>query len=163
MLLIGGQDIEEAIFDVEWPTIGFFVGLFIIVGGMEVTGVIDALATWVIGITEGNVVLTMLIMLWGSAVFSAFLDNIPFVAAVIPVVLAMQATGMDVVPLWWAISLGACFGGNGTLIGASANVVLSGISNREGYPITFMHFFKVGFPMMVVSLVIATGYLLVIF
>ena len=163
MLLIGGQDIEEAIFDVEWPTIGFFVGLFIIVGGMEVTGVIDALATWVIGITEGNVVLTMLIMLWGSAVFSAFLDNIPFVAAVIPVVLAMQATGMDVVPLWWAISLGACFGGNGTLIGASANVVLSGISNREGYPITFMHFFKVGFPMMVVSLAIATGSLLVIF
>ena len=163
MLLIGGQDVEEAIFDVEWPTIGFFVGLFIIVGGLEVTGVIDALATWVINLTDGNVVLTMLIILWGSAVFSAFLDNIPFVAAVIPVVLAMEATGIDVVPLWWAISLGACFGGNGTLIGASANVVLTGISNREGYPITFMHFFKVGFPMMIVSLVIATGYLLILF
>ena len=163
MLIIGKQDVEEAIFDVEWPTIGFFLGLFIIVGGMEVTGVITSLATWIINLTGGNVVLTMIVLLWGSAIFSAFLDNIPFVAAVIPVVLAMQATGMDVTPLWWAISLGACLGGNGTLIGASANVVLSGISNREGYPITFVDYLKVGFPLMIVSIVISTAYLLIIF
>ena len=163
MLLIGRQNVEECIFDVEWPTIWFFIGLFIIVGGLEVTGVITFLAQVIIEATGGNVVLTMVVLLWGSAIFSAILDNIPFVAAVIPIVLAMEATGMDVTPLWWAISLGACFGGNGTLIGASANVVLSGISNREGYPITFVNYLKVGFPLMILSVAIATAYLLVIF
>lgn len=140
-----------------------FVGLFILVGGLEVAGVIPMLAELIVDTTKGDVVLTMIVLLWGSALFSAVLDNIPFVAAVIPVVLAMGATGMDVTPLWWAISLGACFGGNGTLIGASANVVLSGISNREGYPITFINYLKVGFPIMVLSIVIATVYLLIMF
>lgn len=163
MLLIGHQNVEQCIMDVEWPTICFFLGLFVLVGGLEVTGVIPMLAELIVGLTGGNVVLTMIVLLWGSALFSAVLDNIPFVAAVIPVVLAMGATGMDVSPLWWAISLGACFGGNGTLIGASANVVLSGISNREGYPITFVNYLKVGFPIMILSIAISTVYLLVLF
>ena len=164
MLLIGKQDTEEVILGVEWSTILFFIGLFIVVGGMEETGVIDQLAGVLIGMTNGNMVLTMLIILWVSAIVSSFLDNIPFVATLIPMILAIQAEGgMDVTPLWWALSLGACLGGNGTLIGASANVVLSGISNKSGYPITFMSYLKVGFPMMILSIVLSMGYLLLRF
>lgn len=164
MLLIGKQDTEEVILGVEWSTILFFIGLFIVVGGMEETGVIDQLAGVLIGMTNGNMVLTMLIILWVSAIVSSFLDNIPFVATLIPMILAIQAEGgMDVAPLWWALSLGACLGGNGTLIGASANVVLSGISNKSGYPITFMSYLKVGFPMMILSIVLSMGYLLLRF
>lgn len=163
MMIVGKQDVEHAIYEVEWPTIGFFLGLFVIVGGMEVTGVITSIANGVVSLTKGNEVATMIILLWGSAIFSAFLDNIPFVAAVIPVVTAMGAVGMDTTPLWWAISLGACLGGNGSLIGASANVVLSGISAREGYPISFMGYLKIAFPMMIFSIVLCTLYLLIIF
>lgn len=164
MMLIGKQDVEDVILGVEWSTILFFIGLFVVVGGMEETGVIDQLASLLIGMTGGNMVMTMLIILWVSAIVSSFLDNIPFVATLIPMILAIQAeSGMDVTPLWWALSLGACLGGNGTLIGASANVVLSGISNKNGYPITFMSYLKVGFPMMILSIVISMVYLLLRF
>ena len=164
MMIVGKQDVEDVIIGVEWSTILFFIGLFVVVGGMEETGVIDQLATLLIGMTGGNMVLTMLIILWVSAIVSSFLDNIPFVATLIPMILAIQAeSGMDVTPLWWALSLGACLGGNGTLIGASANVVLSGISNKNGYPITFMSYLKVGFPMMILSVAISMVYLLLRF
>ena len=163
MLLIGKQDLEEMVKGVEWTTIGFFAGLFIVVGGMAETGVINMLADAIMSATGGQLVLTMVVVLWASAIVSSILDNIPFVATMIPVLFAMQASGMDVTPLWWALSLGACLGGNGTLIGASANVVLSGISTRNGYPITFMSYLKVGFPMMLLSIAIATVYLLVVF
>lgn len=164
MMIVGKQDVEDVIMGVEWSTILFFIGLFVVVGGMEETGVIDQLATLLIGMTGGNLVLTMLIILWVSAIVSSFLDNIPFVATLIPMILAIQAeSGMDVTPLWWALSLGACLGGNGTLIGASANVVLSGISNKNGYPITFMSYLKVGFPMMILSVAISMVYLLLRF
>ncbi|WP_294463679.1 ArsB/NhaD family transporter [uncultured Anaerofustis sp.] len=164
MLLFGGQDAEEVIISVEWSTILFFIGLFIVVGGLEETGIIEKLANMLINATNGNMVLTMIIILWASAIISSFLDNIPFVATLIPLIITMQqAGGIDVMPLWWALSLGACLGGNGTLIGASANVVLSSISNKNGYPITFKDYFKVGFPMMIVSIIICTGYLLIRF
>jgi len=164
MMIVGKQDVEDVIMGVEWSTILFFIGLFVVVGGMEETGVIDQLATLLIGMTGGNMVLTMLIILWVSAIVSSFLDNIPFVATLIPMILAIQAeSGMDVTPLWWALSLGACLGGNGTLIGASANVVLSGISNKNGYPITFMSYLKVGFPMMILSVAVSMVYLLLRF
>lgn len=164
MMIVGKQDVEDVIMGVEWSTILFFIGLFVVVGGMEETGVIDQLATLLIGMTGGNMMLTMLIILWVSAIVSSFLDNIPFVATLIPMILAIQAeSGMDVTPLWWALSLGACLGGNGTLIGASANVVLSGISNKNGYPITFMSYLKVGFPMMILSVAISMVYLLLRF
>lgn len=164
MMIVGKQDVEDVIMGVEWSTILFFIGLFVVVGGMEETGVIDQLATLLIGMTGGNLVLTMLIILWVSAIVSSVLDNIPFVATLIPMILAIQAeSGMDVTPLWWALSLGACLGGNGTLIGASANVVLSGISNKNGYPITFMSYLKVGFPMMILSVAISMVYLLLRF
>lgn len=163
MLLIGRQDIEEIVLGVEWSTILFFTGLFVIVGGMVKCGVITALGNALVSVTGGNVKLLMILILWGSAIFSSVLDNIPFVATMIPLILSMQADGMNVTSLWWALSLGACLGGNGTLIGASANVVLSGISAKHGHPITFGHYLKVGFPTMVLSVAISTVYLLVRF
>ena len=163
MLLIGGQDIEEMILGVEWTTIGFFAALFVVVGGMVQTGVIDMLAQALIDVTGGEPVATMLVILFASAIISSILDNIPFTATMIPIILYMGSNGMDPWPLWWALSLGACLGGNGTLIGASANVVLSGISTREGYPITFMSFLKVGMPMMLLSIAITAVYLMIRF
>lgn len=164
MLLIGKQDAEEIILGVEWSTILFFIGLFIVVGGLEETGVIEQLGNLLVSATNGNMVLTMIIIVWASAIISSFLDNIPFVATLIPLILTMQQTGnIDVTPLWWALSLGACLGGNGTLIGASANVVLSSISNKNGYPITFKHYFKIGFPLMIISIIISSIYLLIRF
>ena len=156
MLLIGRQDVEEAIAGVEWSTLIFFTGLFIVVGGLQETGVIQIVANTLVDMTAGHMTLTILLILWVSAIISAFLDNIPFVATLIPLILTMESSGVDVAPLWWAVSLG----GNGTLIGASANVVLSGISNRHGFPITFGSYFKVGFPLMLLSVGICTVYML---
>ena len=110
-----------------------------------------------------NEVLAIVLVLWASALISAFLDNIPFVATLIPMIQTMQQGGMDVLPLWWALSLGACLGGNGTLIGASANVVLSDISKKHGHEITFAKFFKTGFPIMLLTILIAGVYLVVRF
>ena len=163
MILIGRQDVEETIHDVEWPTIIFFVFLFIVVGGLEKVGLIHMLAVTMMEATGTHYVILMLVLLWVSALLSAVLDNIPFVATLIPLIQQMEEAGLDVWPLWWAVSLGACFGGNGTIIGASANVVLTGIASRKGYPITFIDYLKVGMPMMLMSIVLATVYLLVLF
>ncbi|MVM55696.1 SLC13 family permease [Gordonibacter urolithinfaciens] len=163
IMLISGESIEEALANVEWTTLAFFAGLFVIVGAMAETGVIEMLAHALIDATGGNVFVTMLVLLVGSAVISSFLDNIPFVATMIPILLAMESTGMDVTPLWWAVSLGACLGGNGTLIGASANVVLSDISKKNGHEITFVQFLKTGFPIMLLTVVIAGLYLVMRF
>ena len=160
IMVIGRQNIDYAIGEVEWPTILFFVALFIVVGGLDETGVIGQLANLVLSTTEGHPVVTMMVLLWASALLSSVLDNIPFVATLIPLVIALGEGGMDVEPLWWAISLGACLGGNGTLIGASANVVLSGVSGKHGYPITFKTYTKIGFPIMIVTVVISTVFLL---
>lgn len=163
ILLVSRQSIEHALSEVEWTTLAFFAGLFIIVGAMTESGVIGMLAQAIIDVTGGNVFVTMLVLVFASAIISSFLDNIPFVATVIPILLSMEAAGMDVMPLWWAVSLGACLGGNGTIIGASANVVLSDISKKNGHEITFMEYMKVGFPLMVVSVVIAAIYLVIRF
>lgn len=163
IMLISGESIEEALANVEWTTLAFFAGLFVIVGAMAETGVIEMLAHALIDATGGNVFVTMLVLLIGSAIISSFLDNIPFVATMIPILLAMESSGMDVTPLWWAVSLGACLGGNGTLIGASANVVLSDISKKNGHEITFVQFLKTGFPIMLLTVAIAGLYLVVRF
>lgn len=163
MLIIGREDVNEAIQDVEWTTILFFMSLFVVVGGLTETGIIKELASKIIDATDGHPMVTMLVLLWASALLSSILDNIPFVATLIPLILAMQADGMDVTSFWWAISLGACLGGNGTMIGASANVVLSDISTKHGYPITFKSYLKVGMPFMLLSIVIATVFLVVKF
>jgi Na+/H+ antiporter NhaD/arsenite permease-like protein len=163
MLIIGREDVDTAIRDVEWTTILFFMSLFVVVGGLTETGIINELASWIIDATNGHQMLTMLVLLWASALLSSILDNIPFVATLIPLILAMQADGVDVTSFWWAISLGACLGGNGTQIGASANVVLSDISTKHGYPITFKAFLRVGMPFMLLSIMISTVFLVVKF
>lgn len=163
MLVIGREDVDQAIQDVEWTTILFFMSLFVVVGGLTETGIIKELASKIIDATDGHPMVTMLVLLWASALLSSILDNIPFVATLIPLILAMQADGMDVTSFWWAISLGACLGGNGTMIGASANVVLSDISTKHGYPITFKSYLKVGMPFMLLSIVISTVFLVVKF
>ena len=127
IMLISRVDVPQALLHVEWTTLTFFCGLFIIVGGMVETGTIDMLANALMDFTGDDVLFTMIILLVASAVISSVLDNIPFVATMIPILLAMEGAGMDVTPLWWATSLGACLGGNGTLIGASCNVVISDI------------------------------------
>ncbi|WP_455047823.1 SLC13 family permease [Mogibacterium diversum] len=161
MLIIGGVNVDNAIQDVEWTTIAFFMALFVVVGGLTETGVIKQVAAVIIERTAGHPVMMMLILLWASALLSSFLNNIPFIATLIPLVLALKADGMDAEPLWWAISLGACLGGNGTMIGASANVVLSDISTKHGYPITFKSYLRVGMPFMLGSVLISMVFLLV--
>lgn len=161
MLLIGGVNVDNAIQDVEWTTIAFFMALFVVVGGLTETGVIKQVAAVIIERTAGHPIMMMLILLWASALLSSFLNNIPFIATLIPLVLALKADGMDAEPLWWAISLGACLGGNGTMIGASANVVLSDISTKHGYPITFKSYLRVGMPFMLGSVLISMVFLLV--
>ncbi len=163
MLLISRVDIEHVINDVEWTTIGFFAGLFIVVGGMAETGVINMLAQALIDVTGGNLMITLIVLVWASAIISSFLDNIPLVATLIPIIITMETTGMDVMPLWWAISLGSCIGGIGTLIGASANVVMASISKRNGYEITFMDYTKIGFPIMLMCTAISCVYVVLRF
>lgn len=159
ILLISRTGIDQALSQVEWTTLAFFLGLFVIVGALTETGVIALLANGLASLTGGDVFLTMMVLLVGSALVSSFLDNIPFVATMIPILLAMGSSGMDVTPLWWAVSLGACLGGNGTIIGASANVVLADISRKNGHEITFAQYLKTGFPLMALSVAIAAAYL----
>jgi Na+/H+ antiporter NhaD/arsenite permease-like protein len=164
LMLISREDPEEALITVEWATLFFFVGLFILVGGLEKVGIIESMARAAVNLTQGNVTLSTIFILWFSAFASAFIDNIPFVATFIPLIKEMGQIGhMNIMPLWWALSLGACLGGNGTIIGASANVIVSGIAAREGHPMTFLHYMKIAFPLMLVSIAISTVYLLIFF
>ncbi|HWQ75838.1 MAG TPA: SLC13 family permease, partial [Syntrophomonas sp.] len=161
LMLVTRENPEEALLSVEWATLFFFVGLFILVGGLEKVGIIESMARQAVYLTRGNVTLSTIFILWFSAIASAFIDNIPFVATFIPLIQEMGQIGhMNIMPLWWALSLGACLGGNGTIIGASANVIVSGIAAREGYPLTFLGYMKIAFPLMLVSIIIATVYLL---
>lgn len=160
LLLTGEHAMERAFTSVEWATIFFFVGLFVAVSGLVETGVITELATWAIDVTDGNSTAAAMLILWLSAIASAFLDNIPFVATMIPLIQEMGYMGVDnIEPLWWSLALGACLGGNGTLIGASANLIAAGLSAKEGEPIRFVAFLKLGFPLMLLSIVLATGYI----
>ena len=160
LLLVSGLEPEEIFNEVEWNTIFFFIGLFIIVGGLDATGIIKAIAQWSLDITHGNTILMHFLILWVSAIASAFIDNIPFVATMIPLIKSMAAIGnFDATSLWWTLSLGACLGGNGTVIGASANVVVSSLAAAHGRPISFGYYFKVCFPLMLVSIVISNIYI----
>ena len=163
MLLIGKQDVEDIIHEVEWSTIMFFSSLFVVVGGLVETGVVNKLAHLIVEYTADSPILVMLVLLWASALISAVLNNIPFIATLIPLIMAMGKSGIDITPLWWTISLGACLGGNGTLIGASANVLLSTISTKHGFPITVKSYMKVGFHVMIWTIFISTIYLLLRF
>ena len=160
LLLVASDDVEDALERVEWSTIFFFVGLFVMVGALEERGVIGEIADWLAEAT-GSTAGQGMAILWGAAAGSALVDNIPFTAAMIPVVQELQAD--DEVfqdGLWWALALGACFGGNATLIAAAANVAAAGVLERSGQPISFGRFLAVGLPVTLLSLVIATVYLL---
>ena len=161
LFLISGADFHENIEKIEWTTIFFFIGLFIVVAGVEHAGLLTIMAQWVLDVTEGSRSATILMVLWVSAILSALVDNIPFVATMIPMIHEMEGPmggEQALLPLWWALSIGACLGGNGSLIGASANVIVAGFADRAGHPIGFVRFLKLGFPLMLMSLVIATGY-----
>lgn len=161
LLLITGAEPEHALSAVEWPVIFFFAGLFILVGSLEEVGVIEWIAKEALKLTGGELLPTGMLILWLSAIASAFVDNIPFVATMIPLIQDMGRLGgiADLNPLWWSLSLGACLGGNGTIIGASANVVVAGMAEKRGIKWTFVGFMKLAFPLMLVSIVISTVYL----
>ena len=151
--------IAKVLSKVEWLAIFFFAGLFILVGALVETGVIKMLAAEAIQITNGDVDATAILILWMSAIASAFIDNIPFVATLIPLIKDMGEMGLtNLDPMWWSLALGACLGGNGTLIGASANVVVASMAAQRGNPISFIAFMKIAFPMMILSVIISTVY-----
>lgn len=156
------HQVHKALIEVEWITLFFFIGLFIAVNGIEQAGLISAMAHQLLNATNGDMTTTALSILWGSAIASAFVDNIPFVATMIPLIKSMAPSmGGDqaILPLWWALALGACLGGNGTLVGASANLVVAGIAEKSGNPIRFATFLKIAFPLMLLSIAIAHVYL----
>lgn len=159
LLLIAKEEPEDILLHVEWPTIFFFIGLFVLVGGLEHTGVIHWIAEEGIRMTGGNLAATASLILWLSAIGSAFVDNIPFVATMIPLIKTMgEISGIELNPLWWSLALGACLGGNGTIVGASANVIVAGLADKAGYRLGFVSFMKVAFPLMIMSIVIAQVY-----
>jgi Na+/H+ antiporter NhaD/arsenite permease-like protein len=156
------EDVHGSFGEVEWVTIFFFVGLFIVVAGIEHAGLLNMLANWVVDFTGGDMKITALMILWVSAVASAVVDNIPFVATMIPMIESMASTfgGADnLEPLWWSLALGACLGGNGSLVGASANLIVAGFAERAGHRIRFLPFMLVAFPLMLLSIVVATFYI----
>lgn len=153
--------VHDAFGKVEWETIFFFVGLFVIVAGVETAGLLDILAHKILALTGGSLVVTGVLVLWGSAILSAVFDNIPFVATMIPLIKSMAPDlggAAAELPLWWCLSLGACLGGNGTLIGASANVIVAGFAERSGERISFLKYLAYGFPLMIATVGISSVY-----
>ncbi len=170
LLLAKVKDPHHLLAEVEWGTIFFFIGLFIIVGGVVKVGLIKWMSLQVIGLTEGNLFATSMVVMWFSAFASAIVDNIPYVATMNPLVIDMarqlwpglSGTALlqhpDLMPLWWSLALGACLGGNGSAIGASANVIVVGMSEKAGRKITFARFLTYGLPVMILTVAIATAY-----
>jgi len=150
----------EILEKVEWNTIFFFVGLFVIIGGLEASGGIKLMAQWLLDVTNGSQEATAMMILWGSGIISGIIDNIPYTATMSPMLVEIQKSmGADYTyPLWWALSLGACLGGNMTIIGAAANVIVSENAAKEGHPIGFMQFMKYGVPVVAISLIISSIY-----
>ncbi len=163
LMLYARSDVEDVLREVEWPTLLFFVGLFVLVGGLEATGFVGRIAELLTSV-GGSQALTAVLILWGSAIASGIVDNIPFTATMIPVIQELSQTqGLSEAQtrsLWWALALGADFGGNATLIGASANVVVAGMSERAGRKISFVKFMAYGIPVTLLSLTVATPYVL---
>ena len=161
MLLVGGEEVDDFFHEVEWGTIFFFIGLFIMVGGLVELGVINFLATEYLKMTKGSLLITSESIIWVSGVLSAFLDNIPYVATMIPLVqdLGQNMQGVSIEPVWWSLAIGSCLGGNGTLIGASANVVSAGISGKNGFKISFLEFTKYSSIITVITLFFSSIYI----
>ena len=157
--------VEDAFSLVDWTTIFFFTGLFALVYGLEITGVLEILGHKALLLVEGSIKKATYLILWSSAILSAIIDNIPFVATMIPLLETMEPNlgGREaMMPVWWALSIGSCFGGNGSLIAASANVIVAGIASREGYPLNFLKFLLWSVPVMLFSIVVSSIYLYVV-
>ena len=152
---------NEILQDVEWNTIFFFIGLFIIIGGLEASGGIKLMAEWILKVTQGSQAATSMIILWASGVISGIIDNIPYTATMAPMLVEIEKTmgATYAYPWWWALSLGACLGGNMTIIGAAANVIVSENAAKSGHPISFMRFLKYGVGVVAISLTISTVYI----
>jgi Na+/H+ antiporter NhaD/arsenite permease-like protein len=173
LFLLAREHPHDILRDVEWPTIFFFIGLFIMVGSLIKVGIVGNLSEMMFGLTRGNLAATSVFIMWFSAFASAIVDNIPYVATMNPLVIDMAHNlwpHMDgaellrngpLMPVWWSLALGACLGGNGTLIGASANVVVAGISDKHGFPISFRRFAFYGVPLMIQSIFISMLYVIV--
>jgi Na+/H+ antiporter NhaD/arsenite permease-like protein len=163
-MIVCGPRVEEVLHEVEWPTVLFFVGLFVMVGALEATGFIERVAELLASASD-SLAVTALVVMWGSGFASGIVDNIPFTATMVPVIESLaEARGYDAAttePLWWSLSLGACLGGNFTLIGASANLVVAGLAERSGVSFTFFRFLLWGFPLTIVALCISSVYILV--
>jgi Na+/H+ antiporter NhaD/arsenite permease-like protein len=165
MLIITGQEsMEETLLNVDWPTILFILGFFVMVGALDSTGAIHLFAQWSARLMGNNVTILTMMVLWFSALVSAFVNNVPFVTAMVPFIKGIGAmTGMSLVPLWWALALGGVLGGNGTIIGATANIIVAGFARRNGYPITYLDYMKIAFPVMIFSIVLSSLYLLAVY
>ncbi|MBW1917340.1 MAG: ArsB/NhaD family transporter [Deltaproteobacteria bacterium] len=164
LLAVSRIDIVEMLeHEVEWPTLIFFMALFMVVAGAEETGLIQVIAEWVAQVSQGSLVVAVLMVLWVSALASAAIDNIPFTATMLPIIAFLNETipGAESGVLWWALALGACLGGNGTMIGASANVVTVGLAEKAGYPISFLYYMRACFIPMLITIIIASAYLLI--
>lgn len=160
MMVFTGETPEEALSGVDWSTIFFFIGLFVLVGGIEATGVIGWVAKWAVEQTQGNIEMTSSLILWISALASAFVDNIPFTATMIPIIKEMEnVMGLDPNVLWWSLSIGACYGGNGTIIGSSPGVIIAALAAQNGYDMSFKKYFIVGFPMMLFTVFVGQVYI----
>jgi Na+/H+ antiporter NhaD/arsenite permease-like protein len=159
LLLITTQPLERALSEIQWSTLFFFIGLFVMVGALEETGAIGEIADAVADVTGGDRTAELMGITWISAIASGIVDNIPFTATMIPVVEQLQGERMDNA-YWWALALGACFGGNFTLVAAAANVAAAGMAERSGRPIRFVEFLKVGIPATLISMLLATAYIL---
>ncbi len=158
------RTVHKTFCEVEWTTIFFFIGLFIVVYGLETTGLLGIVARHVVEWTDGDLTVTAIAILWVSAVSSAVVDNIPFVATMIPLIENMQQSfdgAEQLMPIWWSLALGSCLGGNGSLVGASANLIVAGFAERAGQPIRFLPFMLAAFPLMLMSILVSTVYLYV--
>ena len=171
LLMTDRHDVEEPLEKVEWTTLIFFAGLFVMVHSLQYLGVIEWIGNQVMAAIEmfpddekTRLVAALVILLWVSAIASAFIDNIPYTITMVPVILQISTElNIELGPLIWALAFGACLGGNGTLIGASANVVTAGMSEEAGYPISFNEFFRAGFPVMLMTVTIITFYMVLVF
>lgn len=161
LLLSENDEKAEIVFQkAEWTTLFFFIGLFVLVGGLDSVGIIDQIALAFLDWTDGDPHTSSQVMLWSSGILSGFVDNIPFVAAMIPVVFEFQEAGMTPInPLWWALALGACLGGNATLIGSSSNIVVAGLASTFKEPIPFLKYMKYGISIVILSLAISSAYI----
>lgn len=159
MLLVTRQSVEDALSGIEWSTLFFLIGLFVMVGALEATGALDEVTDGIASVTDGQRTAELLGIMWVSAIGSGLVDNIPFTAAMIPVVDSLGGGQEDA--YWWVLALGACFGGNATIVAAAANVAASGMAANSGRPIGFLYFLKYGLAVTAVSLILATGYVMV--